>query len=342
MASYNKKIEKQFLLGINIVLIILTIYLIKDMFTLIVCSLILSYFLKPLYEYFFKKTENERIASVLTLTSSILIIFIPIAIMSYFLILNLIKIVLQYSAYLENSEILNAQIAQIVGNFTNSSVFNNINFSTVFNSLVNFIVEISKNFFSSIPTFLLYLFIILFITYYILIYNKSILKSINQYLPLSLHKQNELLYKVGRNVKVLFKGYFLTGIIQTLVALFGYVILGAPNIFIITFLTLISSLIPYLGTPLVWVPISIYMIISGSKIAGIVLLLYGILVINLVDNFLRPYLISDKDTIPPVLVFLGFIGGMMAFGIIGIILGPLIISITTIFLKYLIQHYENN
>jgi len=342
MTKYNKKVEKHFLLGINIILIILTAYLIKDIFSLIIYSFILSYFLQPLYKYFNTKFDNKRISAILTLTSSILIIFIPIAMMAYFLILNLIKLVVQYSIYLENPEILNAQIAQIVSNFTSSSLFSTFNFSTLFNSLVSFIINISKSFFSSIPSFVLYTFVILFITYYTLIYNKEILKSINEYLPLSLHKQNELLYKVGRNIKVLFKGYFLTGLIQTLVALIGYIVFGAPNILIITFLTLITSLIPYLGTPLIWVPISIYMIVSGSEFTGTGLLLYGILIINLVDNFLRPYLMSDKDTIPPALVFIGFIGGMMAFGIFGIILGPLIISITAIFLKYLIQHYENS
>jgi predicted PurR-regulated permease PerM len=180
----------------------------------------------------------------------------------------------------------------------------------------------------------------MFISYYILIYNKEIFKALNEYIPLSLKKQNTIINSIAKNVKVLFKGYFLTGIIQTIVAFFGYLIFGAPNLLIISFLTLIASLIPYLGTPLVWIPISIYMIIIGNSFGGIGLLIYGTFVINLIDNFLRPILMSDKDTIPPALVFIGFVGGLLAFGMMGIILGPLIIAITSILLKYLKETYE--
>ena len=166
-------------------------------------------------------------------------------------------------------------------------------------------------------------------------HNREIFRAVNEYIPLSLKKQDAIVRSIAKNVKVLFKGYFLTGAIQTIVALIGYIIFGAPSLLIITFLTLITSLIPYLGTPLVWVPISIYMIIAGNQFGGFGLLIYGTLIINMVDNFIRLILMSNKETIPPALVFIGFIGGMYAFGIVGVILGPLIISITSILLKYL-------
>jgi predicted PurR-regulated permease PerM len=98
-------------------------------------------------------------------------------------------------------------------------------------------------------------------------------------------------------------------------------------------------LIPYLGTPIIWVPISIYLILSGDLFGGFGLLIYGILIISTVDNFLRPILMSDKETISPPLVFVGFMGGLFSFGISGIILGPIIISITAIFLRYLKENY---
>ena len=111
-------------------------------------------------------------------------------------------------------------------------------------------------------------------------------------------------------------------------------------ILIITFLTLITSLIPYLGSPLVWVPVSFYMIIIGDTFGGLAILLYGTFVISMIDNFVRPVLMSDKETISPPLVFIGFVGGLFAFGITGIILGPIIISITFIFLKYVKEYYS--
>ena len=189
-SKYTKKVEKNFLLTVTILLLIVTAYLIKDIFSLIIYSLILSYFLYPLYNYFYIKFENKRIASLLTITTSILFLFIPLALLSYFLILNLIKLVVEYGEYLENPDILNTQIEKIVSEFTNSSLFANVDFSVILNRLVAFIVEISRNFFSSIPKYIAYFFIIIFITYYILIYNKEILRLLQEYVPLSIQKQN--------------------------------------------------------------------------------------------------------------------------------------------------------
>ena len=171
-------------------------------------------------------------------------------------------------------------------------------------------------------------------------YNKNIFAILNEYIPLSMRKQNEITRNVTKNIKVLFKGYFLTGIIQTGIAMIGYIIFGAPNLLILSFLTFFVSLIPYLGTPMVWIPVSLYMTIAGDQARGIGLFIYGTFIISMVDNFIRPILMSNKETISPPLVFIGFIGGMLAFGISGIILGPLVISITSILLKYLKEYYE--
>jgi len=342
MTKYSKKTERIFLLVLSFTFILLTFFLIKDIFSLIIYSLILAYFLSPLYLYYDKKLQNKKISALLTLLTSVFVLFIPLILMTYFLILNLFKLVVEYREYIENPEILNTVINTFLGEVTNSSILSSINFSDFINKGVIFILNISNNFFSSIPRTILYFFITLFITYYILVHNKAILRGVNEYLPLSLKKQNEILKNVAKNIKVLFRGYFLTGLIQTAVALFGYVIFGAPNILIITFLTLLASLIPYLGTPLIWVPVSIYMIITGNEFGGIWLLVYGTLIINFVDNFVRPILMSDKDTIPPALVFIGFVGGLLAFGFVGLILGPIIISITSILLKYVKEAYGTN
>ncbi len=338
--KYSQKVERNFILIIALIFLILTFFVVKDIFALIVYSLILSYFLHPTYKYFLTKINNKKISSILTLSSFTLIIFIPTILLFYFLILNLVKLIVEYKVYIENPEILNDLILEFSRKITDSPVLASLNLTELLKSLVVYIVDFSTNFFSSIPKVVIYFFIVLFITYYLLIYNKEILKVLNEYVPMTLKKQENLLRSIEKNLKTLFRGYFLTGIIQTAVAVLGYIIFGAPNILIITFLTLITSLIPYLGTPLVWVPVGFYMILTGHTGAGIGLIIYGVLIISMVDNFLRPILMSNKETISPPLVFIGFVGGLVAFGLIGIILGPIIISITSILLKYVKELYE--
>jgi len=336
---YSKLSEKAFITIITIIFLIITFFLIRSIFLLIVYGIILAYFLNPLFLFYSKKMKNEKLSSLLSLGTVTIFILIPLSLLSYFLILNLIKIVIKYKIYIENPTLLNTIVNEFLVKVTNSNILNSIDFSELLKTLVIFIVNLSKNFFSGIPKTIISFLIILFITYYLLVYNKSIFKNINEYLPLSLKKQNEIVNNIKKNLKVLVRGYFLTGLIQTLVALLGYIIFGVPNLLIVTFLTLIISLIPYLGTPLVWVPLSLFMIINGNEIGGIGLLIYGTLLITMVDNFVRPILMSNKETISPPLVFIGFVGGMITFGIGGIILGPLIISITAILLRYLKEAY---
>ncbi len=337
---FTKIAERNFVILVGVLFLLLTFIVIKPILAVLLYSAILSYFLFPLYSFYLNKFGKNKIASLMTLTTATLGIFLPLALLSYFLILSLVKIVVKYKIYLENPEILNQAVSNFLQSATSSEVLASFDYSSLVTSFAKFIINYVEGFFSSIPQALMFFFIILFISYYILIYNKKIFKTFNEYIPLGLRKQNEILNNITKNLRVLFRGYFLTGIIQTVVALLGYIVFGVPNIMILTFLTLLVSLIPYLGTPLIWVPAGFYLIVTGNEFAGIGLLVYGALIISMVDNFVRPILMSDKDTISPPLVFIGFIGGLLAFGLQGLILGPIIISITAILMRYMKEFYE--
>jgi predicted PurR-regulated permease PerM len=338
--NYTKGTERNFIFFLSILFVGLTVYILKDILSIIIYACILSYFLYPLHKYFIKKTNKNSLSSILTISSATIGLLIPLTLLFLFLVLSLLKLVAKYQEYIKNPDLLNAALYSSLETITNSSILSSFDFSNSLTSIVRFIIDYAESIFSSIPTALFNLFIILFITYYILIHHKTIFQTANHYLPLGLKKQNEILKNVQKNIQVLFRGYFLTGLIQTLVAVVGYIIFGVDNILIITFLTFITSLIPYLGSPMVWVPVGFFMIISGNSFGGIGILIYGILVISMVDNIIRPKLMSSKDTISPPLVFIGFVGGLMAFGLEGIILGPIIISITAILLKYLSENLE--
>ena len=336
---YSIASEKSFIVIVSALFIFLTFFVVKDVFALIIYSLILSYFLSPLYNFYLERVKNERMSSLMTLITATIGIFIPLIFLFYFLALNLLKLIVQYKFYLENPDILNQVVADFMAHFTNSNILSSVNFSEILGGAASAMINFSRELLLSIPEMIVYFFIVLFITYYVLIHNKRMLAAVNEYIPLTLRKQNEILRNITKNLKVLFKGYFLTGLIQTFVAAIFYIIFGAPNVLILIFLTFIASLIPYIGTPLIWVPLGLYMIFTGD-LGGYGILIAGTLVISTIDNFIRPILMSDKDTIAPPLVFIGFIGGLFAFGIEGIILGPIIISITSILLRYLKEFYE--
>ncbi len=122
-------------------------------------------------------------------------------------------------------------------------------------------------------------------------------------------------------------GVVLTAMIQGALGGFGFWVLGLPAPVLFGTLMFILALIPLAGTPVVWLPASIWLIYNGSLGKGIFLLAWGIFAISMIDNFLRPYFISKKLGFHGLLSFIGIIGGMIAFGFIGVFLGPLLIAI---------------
>ena len=328
------KYEKKFLTFIVIIFLLLTIYVLSPLFSLIVFSFILAYFLHPIHIFFEKKIKNEGISAIITILSATLGVLFPIIFLSYFVILSILKQTTNYLEYIKDPNALQENLENFFSQKFNTNIFETIDLGTIFLKILSFLGKYIQDFFSKLPFIILSLVIILFLTYYILIHREKLFKWYFKYLPIRKKYLTEVLEKLSINIKTLFRGYFLTGVIQTLVAFIGYFIFGVPHILILTFLTFIISLIPYIGTPIVWVPVSFYLITSGEQIAGIGLFLYGLFLISLVDNFIRPILMSSKETIPPALVFIGFVGGLLTFGISGIILGPVIIFIFLIFLNY--------
>ncbi|MCG2725946.1 MAG: AI-2E family transporter [Elusimicrobia bacterium] len=144
------------------------------------------------------------------------------------------------------------------------------------------------------------------------------------------HKIAQRLYTM---ILAIVKGFILTAVIQGLIAIIGYSIASVPSPILMGVLTSIAALIPFGGTTLVWAPIAIIMFITASKSAGIFLFFWGALVIGLTDNFLRPIFIGKKTKLPILLLFLGLFGGLMVYGPIGMILGPLLISCLIVFLE---------
>lgn len=113
---------------------------------------------------------------------------------------------------------------------------------------------------------------------------------------------------------------------QTLVATFSYVIAGVPGWIIWSGVTFILALIQ-IGPALVFVPMSIWLWTQGQTGMAIFILVWGLLVVNLVDNIVRPWLVSKGTHIPAILAFLGALGGLVEWGLVGVFLGPVVVAV---------------
>ena len=138
-------------------------------------------------------------------------------------------------------------------------------------------------------------------------------------------------------------GQVVVGIIQGVVAGIGYFIFGVPNALLMTLITMIIGIIPIIGPWLVWIPIDIYLFSIDRTGAGLGLFIYGLFLINWVDTIIRPMIVARRTQINPAIVLIGMIGGLYVFGILGLIIGPLILGyVILIFELYRKKSYGDN
>jgi predicted PurR-regulated permease PerM len=90
----------------------------------------------------------------------------------------------------------------------------------------------------------------------------------------------------------------------------------------------ISALIPIVGTALIWMPGALYLLIQGEILKGILLIVWGALVVSSIDNFIRPFFISGKAKLPILVILLGVLGGLFSFGFVGVVMGPIILALS--------------
>lgn len=139
-------------------------------------------------------------------------------------------------------------------------------------------------------------------------------------------RAKSLIDLAGDTTRGVIYGILGTALAQGTLAALGFFVAGVPGALFLGFLTFILSFVP-MGPPLVWLPAGIWLLAKGEYGWGAALLVYGVSVISLVDNFLKPYFISREGKLPFLLVFLGVLGGLLAFGFIGIFIGPVLLAI---------------
>lgn len=139
-------------------------------------------------------------------------------------------------------------------------------------------------------------------------------------------RAQHLLKVAGDTIIGVVYGSIGTALAQGLLAFIGFWIVGLSQPLLLGIAVFFMSLIPS-GPPLIWVPVVIWLMYQGQYGYGVFMLLWGAFVVSGVDNFLKPYLISRGTSLPLLLVFLGVIGGVLAFGFLGIFLGPTLLAV---------------
>jgi predicted PurR-regulated permease PerM len=166
--------------------------------------------------------------------------------------------------------------------------------------------------------------IMLYLLFFLLRDGRALAERIKEAIPLHTHQKSALFARFADVVRATVKGGIVVAIVQGALGGVAFWFLGIHAALLWAVLMAFLSLVPAVGAALVWLPVAIYFLATGAIWQGIGLILYGVLVIGLVDNVLRPMLVGKETKLPDYVVLISTLGGIEVFGLNGFVIGPLI------------------
>jgi len=174
---------------------------------------------------------------------------------------------------------------------------------------------------------LLNLLLFLMLLFFLLRDGKRLRDELAAISPLSKHREDEIFDHLARTVRGVLQAMILVPIGQGFVAAIGFLIFGVPSPIAWSVGVVLAALVPIVGSPLAWVPAVAYLLLYGETWQWLGLLAFGIVLISGVDNLLKPLILKGAANIHPLPAFLSILGGLLAFGPLGFLIGPVILSL---------------
>lgn len=205
-------------------------------------------------------------------------------------------------------------------------------------NLMPLLAEYVSSFTFSVPSYLLQLIVFLLAFYYSLVYSRDFVPFVFSMIPADQRGfVAELLSHADRTMNALVRAWLLLNVAKGLLMTVGYIIFGVSDVYtavIAGFLTFVFSFVPLLEGWMLWLAAAVYLYLSGSLLLAVGISIYGaVLVSPLPDYTIRPMLVARDADLDETLVFVGMLGGMWAFGLKGLLLGPIILNMGLVILK---------
>ncbi|MDY3330391.1 MAG: AI-2E family transporter [Pelistega sp.] len=326
-----------FYIGFLLLISVGFLYLLSPYFSAIFWGIIFAVLFKPVYNRILKLMPKRRnVAAVLTLLIAILVAFVPLSLITASLTKEVVTLYnrvqsgeLNLGLYADHIfQNLPGFIKDILERYQIDSVFGlrdkiMVFFNNASRLLATELVSFSQNTFS----FLISVGIMMYLLFFFIRDGSSIQGNLTRLVPLSYEHKVHLFEKFITVVRATVKGNMLVAVVQGTLGGFIFALLGIQGALLWGVIMAFLSLLPAVGAAIIWFPVAIYFLVSGSYWEGGILIAYGFCVIGLADNLLRPMLVGKDTKLPDYLVLISTLGGLTAFGINGFVIGPLLAAL---------------
>ncbi len=326
----NQDFKKITTIVILALLLVLSFLLLRPILLSIIVGIILAFIFSPVYNWFYKHTKWRNASAALICILLLVLIILPIWFLTPILIDQSLKIYFaaQQADFVTPLKSIfpdlfaSEEFSAEVGSITHSFV------TKIANSLVNSLAKMILNF----PIIFLQLLVVFFTFFFVLRDKEKLIEYIQSLLPFSASIQKKL-FESSRAITIsVIYGQIIIGIIQGIITGLGFFIFRVPNALLLSSLAILAGVFPIIGTGIIWVPLVIYLLIKGSTFSALGVALFGVIA-STMDNFLRPLIVSKRTKLNSSIILIGMIGGLFFFGVLGLILGPLILAYLLILLE---------
>lgn len=316
--------------GILAVLLVLLFFLLKPILLSIILGIVLAFIFAPVYDWIYKKLKVKNISAIIICIFLLLLIVLPVWFLTPIAMQESIKIYMasqkiDYAALLKNifPSLFASEFSAEIGSILHSFI------TKLTNSLMNSLSNIILNF----PTLALQFVVAIFVFFFALRDKKEFASYIKSIFPFSKEIENKFFESTKLITSSVIYGYIFIGIIQGIILGVGLLIFKIPNPLILTIFAIIAGIMPIIGPGIVWVPLSIYLFVSGNNFPAIGIIIFG-LVSFFFNLLLTPIFVSKRAKLHPGITLIGMIGGLFLFGILGLLIGPLILAYFIIMLEF--------
>lgn len=278
-----------------------------------------------------KRKMKRSTAALLITTEAVFFFLIPISLVVWMLVDKLQNLNLDPQSIIAPIE----EIAGIIKSKTGYDVLG----SDTTSFIVSALPRIGQAVMGGISSFVINLFVLVFVLYFMLIGGIKMEAYVNAILPFNATNTEHVIHEINMIVRSNAIGIPLLAVIQGGVAMIGYFIFGAPNALLLGFLTCFATVIPMVGTGLIWFPVAVYMALTGDWPNAIGLAAYGGIIVSQLDNLIRFILQKKMTDTHPLITIFGVVIGLSLFGFMGVIFGPLLLSLFFLFVDMFKREY---
>jgi predicted PurR-regulated permease PerM len=296
-------------------------------------ALLLVVMFRPLHQWFLRKLpRSPRIAAALTTLAIITIVLAPLLIIFYRAGIEAATV-----ASSADPEALAKQFQErgshVIGKIRDKAHPLGIEIptdgdlvKTAADTLKSWLAPAALSTTHFVFSFLFGLIIMLIALYFFLADGPDMIDTIVKLTPLDAEHVQQMLTEFDCVSRAVVVATLASAVVQGALAGFAYFLAGLPHFFLLTAATTLLTMVPFVGATAIWLPCSIWLYLQGRTLAAVLLAIWGILVVSVADNVVKPYVLRGQSNLHPLLALLSVIGGMEALGPIGIFVGPMVVT----------------